>query len=99
MSERSAIIARRIAERIIQNTKKRWAGLHEDAVSFAEKEIIQMSQEIHFTGDPNAGPMSPEATQTRGRSFAEATGKNQNADAQVGSQVGPIVIKQIEDKR
>jgi hypothetical protein len=43
--------------------------------------------------------MNSGAPVTTGRSFADVTGKNQNADTNVGSQVGPIVIRKVEDHR
>ena len=58
-----------------------------------------MSKEIHATGNGSTGPMSPNAVPTRGVSQAEATGSSDTNGMQVGSQVGPIVIKTVEDHR
>jgi hypothetical protein len=48
-------------------------------------------KEVHATND------SPLAATERGESQREAAGFNQNSDAQVGSQVGPIVVKKAVD--
>ena len=42
-TERSRKIAEHIGAAIIKNTRKRWSGLHSDAVSAIEKELIRMS--------------------------------------------------------
>jgi len=80
MSERSRKIADAIATKIMANTRKRFSSIPADALSDVEKEIIQMSKEVHATGEPTNG-----APATRGQSFTEATGKNMNADADQSS--------------
>jgi hypothetical protein len=41
MTNRSKRISDHIAAAIIRNTKKKWAGLHSDALSTIEKELIE----------------------------------------------------------
>jgi hypothetical protein len=89
MSERSRAVAAHIARAIMRNSKKRWAGLRADAL----EEQMNFSEEIHATGAPTNG-----APATRGESQKEATGKNQNADMAVTSQVENVTAHRVDQK-
>jgi hypothetical protein len=91
MPSKQERIATHIAQRIVRNkTRKGFSTLYAEAL-----QEIPMS-EINATGDPNAGPMSPEATKTRGESQREATGSSDTNGMTVGSQVSNVLAHKVD---